>query len=182
METEQKRGMGTGAKIGLGCGIGCLVVILLLVVGGFVAWRVVQGKINDATKELAEKGFTNVKTGQMLDVNEPVTEKTLFRGQVVRLMSDCATDVAILAQAAEIHGTVEGRVYFRGQVLTIQPRAVVKNGLDANGQIVQVLGQLDGEVTGSAKVVRTPRATPSAAAPAPLPVEAKPAVPAEATP
>jgi cytoskeletal protein CcmA (bactofilin family) len=69
-------------------------------------------------------------------------------GQVVKLMSECQTNVAIVAQVGEVHKRVAGDVYFRGQVLTVQPNAVIEGDLDVSAQAVQIYGEVKGEVKG----------------------------------
>jgi len=72
----------------------------------------------------------------------------LYQAQVVKVWGRCTTNLCILAQVAEIYGPIEGRLYFRGQVLTIHPTAVLKNGMDVEAQKLVRKGQVKGPVTG----------------------------------
>jgi hypothetical protein len=146
--TPEKKGMGTGAKVGIGCGVGCLVFIIAAVILGIWGFKFGMKKVEEMTEEFRDMGFENVQQGQIIEVSEPVTEKKLYVAQMVKIMGDCSEDIAILAQACEIHGTMKGKVYFKGQVLTIQPKAVLKGGLHADAQVVQKYGIIEGEITG----------------------------------
>jgi hypothetical protein len=151
--TEQaepkKTGRSTGAKWGIGCGIGCLVVILLIAAVGFAGYFVVKRLIEDTKQELVGYGFDNVVMRQMVETSDPIVEPTLFIGQAVKLLGPSSTDVAVMAQAAEIHGRIDGKLYFRGQVLTIQPNAVITGGLDVKAQAIQNYGTIEGDISGT---------------------------------
>lgn len=144
-----RKGMRTGAKVGIGCGIGCLVVVILLAVGGFIVFKKVKSKIGQVKSELIELGFENVVRGQMLEVRDPITEHTLYMGQVVKIMSDSTGDVAVMAQSCEVHGKIKGKLYFRGQVLVVQPQAEIADGLDVIAQMIQNYGKIEGGITGT---------------------------------
>jgi hypothetical protein len=147
-EEVKKKGMSTGAKWGTGCGIGCLTVIIIIAVLAFIGYRVANGKLEEVALEMEELGFENVVKQQMIEVKDEITEPTLYVGQMVKIIGDCSTNLAIVAQMAEIHGKVDGKVYFRGQMLTIQPEAELLNGLDVTAQVVQQFGKIHGDITG----------------------------------
>ena len=148
-----KKGMSTGAKWGIGCGIGCLVILILVVAGSIFGIRYATRKVADMTQDLKQYGFEKQVKGQVLEVREDITEPTLYIGQMVKILGNCSTNLAILAQMGEIHGKVEGKVYFRGQVLTIQPNAELMNGLDVTAQVIQKYGKIDGEITGKYQAI-----------------------------
>ncbi|MCF7848292.1 MAG: hypothetical protein K9M45_05530 [Kiritimatiellales bacterium] len=161
-EKPVKKKLGTGAKWGIGCGSGCLVLILL--VAGVAIFSVFYVKKIVATYETELKGlgFEKVEMAQMQDVHDPVTEPILFKGQTVRIFADCSTNIAVLAQLCEIHGKIEGKLYFRGQLLTIQPKAEITGGLDATAQLVQNHGKVEGGITGKHQLIDTrPRSQPA---------------------
>ncbi len=149
----EKKKMGTGAKVAIGCGSGCLVVVLLggvlIGVGAVYLKKMIAGY----EAELKGYGFESVTSGQVLDITEPVTEPTLFKGQVIRILTDSSTNIAILAQVCEIHGQVDGKLYFRGQVLTVEPRAKILGGIDAQAQVIQNNGTIKGGITGKYQLV-----------------------------
>lgn len=151
----EKKKMGTGAKVAIGCGSGCLVVVLLAAVGIGVGIFYVKNLVVRYETELKGYGFESVTKGQVLDITEPVTEPILFKGQVVRLMADCSTNVAVLAQVCEVHGKVDGKLYFRGQMLTVQPNAEILGGVDAHAQVIQNNGKIEGPITGRYQLVET---------------------------
>ena len=146
--------MSTGAKWGLGCGIGCLAIIIILAIAGFVGFKLVKEKIDETTVELQELGFVNVVTGQALEITDEITRPTLYKAQMVKILADCNTDLAVMAQICEIHGKVDGKVYFRGQVLIIQPQAELRNGLDVLAQVIQKFGTVKGEITGKYQTIQ----------------------------
>lgn len=150
--TEKKK-MGTGAKVAIGCGSGCLVVVLLIAVAAIAGTVYVKKIITKYETELKSHGFETVVTGQMLDITDPIDEPILLKAQVVRIMSDCSTNMAVLAQACEVSGTIEGKLYFRGQVLTVHPGAEILGGMDAQAQLVQNNGKIEGGMTGKYQLI-----------------------------
>ena len=151
-ENLEKKGLSSRAKWGIGCGIGCLVIIILVAIAGYVGFRYVMGMLDDMTQEFNQLGFEHVVKAQSIEVQEDIHEKTLYMGQVVKIYGNCTTDLAILAQMAEIHGNVGGKVYFRGQLLVIQPGAVITNGVDVMAQAVKNYGKVEGEITGKYQI------------------------------
>ena len=147
-QDAQKEGRSTAAKWGIGCGIGCLTLIVLIGIGGFFGWRFAKGKLDEMTEELKPLGFEKVVTKQAIEIKDEITEPTIYRGQMVKILGNCTVDLAIIAQMAEIHGKVDGKVYFRGQILTVQPKAELLGGLDVMAQAVQQYGKVTGEITG----------------------------------
>jgi hypothetical protein len=155
-----KQPKSTGSKCLIGCGIGCLVLIILsgliLGVGGYFGYKYVIGKVNTWSKEFEDMGFEKVK-GQIIEIANDVNVPTLYMGQTVKIMGDCKKDIAIIAQTAEIHGKVDGTVYFRGQVLVIQPRAVIEGDLDVKAQSIEIYGQVKGQIKGSYQTLENKR-------------------------
>jgi hypothetical protein len=144
----KKKGLSTGSKWGIGCGCGCLVMVVLIVVGVVFGVRFAKDKVAGMTQELKQYGFEKEVKGQIVEVKEDIAEPTLYAGQAVKILGNCTTNLAILAQMGEIHGRVDGKVYFRGQILIIQPNAVLMNGLDVKAQVIQKYGTINGEITG----------------------------------
>lgn len=151
-ENLEKKGLSSKAKWGIGCGIGCLVIIILVAIAGYVGFRFVMGMLDDMTQEFNQLGFENVIKAQTIEVREDINEKTLYMGQVVKIYGNSSTDLAIMAQMAEIHGNVGGKVYFRGQVIVIQPNAVITNGVDVMAQAVKNYGKVEGGITGKYQI------------------------------
>ena len=149
----KKKKMGTGAKVAIGCGSGCLglVVLVALLIGGGAFY--VKKIISKYETELKGYGFETVTTGQVLDITEPITQPVLLKGQVVRIKADCSCDIAVLAQACEVYGKVDGKLYFRGQVLTVQPGGEILGGVDAQAQVLQNKGKIEGGITGKYQLI-----------------------------
>ncbi|MBN1788814.1 MAG: hypothetical protein JW806_10545 [Sedimentisphaerales bacterium] len=150
----------TGARCLIGCGIGCLILIILMVlvtgIGGYFGYKYVMGKVNAWTQEFENMGFEKVK-GQIIEVAEDVNAPKLYLGQTVKIMGNCEKDVAIISQIAEIHSNVKGTVYFRGQSIIIQPGAVIEGDLDIVAQTVEVYGQVKGDIKGEYQVMEDKR-------------------------
>ena len=132
----------------IGCGIGCLVLIIILIVAGYFGFKAGMKMVNQMTKEFEDQGFKKVM-GQQINVSGQVTEKTLYVGQVVKMTGTCTTDMAIFAQMAEIDGKIDGTLYFRGQVLTIGPKAEIMKDLDLWAQMATVNGTVHGKILGT---------------------------------
>jgi hypothetical protein len=147
----KKKKMSAGAKWGLGCGIGCLSVIVIgVVVITLVTMSFLEKADTAAEIMRTEHGLTNLVSRQDLSVREDIDTPTVYKGQMVKISGDCSTDIGIVAQVAEIHGTVEGKVYFCGQILIIQPGAEIKNGIEVVtfAQIIKNEGKVTGGIVG----------------------------------
>jgi len=135
----------------IGCSIGCLVtLVLFIIVVALGVYGVKYGikKIEEISGEFEQQGFSKV-TAQSIEVNEEITEPTVYLGQTVKIIADCHTDIAIIAQIAQIHGQVAGTLYFRGQMLTIEPEAHLQGDLDLKCQMVTIYGKVDGQIQGA---------------------------------
>ena len=148
-EQSPKPKMSTGAKWGLGCGVGCLSLMVLLAVGGFVAYRIGMKYLGRWEADFHDRGFTEIVKSHAIDITEPVETPTLFLAQIVKVMAPCPTNMAIIAQMAEVHSRIEGTLYFRGQLLVIQPGGELMNGLDVQAQAIQNYGAIEGDITGT---------------------------------
>ena len=144
-QTSQKKKWLTG------CGIGCLVMLVLFILVaalGVYGIRYGMKKINEMSSEFEQRGFVKV-VGQSIEVTSDVNEPTLYLGQVVKIIGDCSDEVAIVAQMAQIHGKVAGTLYFRGQVITIEPGAHLQGDLDLICQAATIYGKVDGQIQGT---------------------------------
>src|SRR4029450_887179 len=106
-------------------------------------------KFDAMAQEYQKQGYARVN-GQVIDVTGPITQPTVFVGQVVNLKADSDSKVAIIAQTGLIDATVDGDVDFYGQALTIGPNGVVNGDVNIRAaQIVTVGGRVEGTVTGT---------------------------------
>lgn len=147
---------GGGMKWFFGCGCGCVIILILLIALFAAAVFYIKGLVGDWKEEFKELGFERTVQSQMLTISKDVTEPTLFMGQVVTITGNITTNVAIIAQTGEISSTIDGTVYFRGQVLRITESAVLKKDLDVYCQIVNVIGTVEGDITGTYQVLSPP--------------------------
>lgn len=148
-----KKKMGTGAKVAIGCGSGCLVVVLLVIIGIGVGAFYVKKTIAKYETELVGYGFETVQEGQMMTISSPITEPVLLKGQSVTIQADCSTNLAVLAQICEVFGKVDGKLYFRGQMLTVHPGAEITGGVDVKAQLLQNNGTIEGGMAGEYQLI-----------------------------
>lgn len=151
-----RRGWSTGAKWAVGCGAGCLTVTIIAVIIVLCTISYFSTSFNKMAQEYAARyeaqGYRKV-AGAVCEITTPVTQKTVFAAPVVAIRAECSDDIAIVARVGDISGRVAGDVHFKGQVLAIQPQAVVEGDLDVEARVVSVLGKVEGEITGTYAVL-----------------------------
>lgn len=130
-----------------GCALGCLFVMLLFAVGLWGAWHFLRRHYAGAVSRMGEQGYTTIK-GQFVEVNEPLTNRTVIFAQSVRLANGSERGIAIVAQYARISGAVKGNAYFFGQLLVVEPDAELVHNLHVVAQRVELQGSLRGELRG----------------------------------
>ena len=148
-----KKKLSTGAKWGIGCGCGCLTFLIIIILLGTAGVFFIKNVITKYEAELKGFGFTNVVTRQMMELTEPVTERKLYKAQMISIKTDSTTDMAVLAQICELHGTVNGTFYFRGQMLTIKPGAEIIGDANVEAQVLQNEGHITGNLTGKYQLI-----------------------------
>ena len=134
------------AKWATGCGIIVAILIATAAIVTTVGVRIAKKQLDKLTAEYREMGFTETVRGQKLTLKSEITEPTILMGQLVQFYGDCSTDLAVIAQVAEIHGTVKGRLYFKGQVLRIMSTARIEGGADILAQSFVNDGTIDGNI------------------------------------
>jgi len=133
----------------VGCGVVALLLLVLGGVGVYFGARAFSQSMNEFVEPFEEKGYRRV-TAQVHTEKKTVEESTVYVLQVLTLEDGAKADIAIMAQKAEIHGTVDGDIDFVGQELVIKPGAIVKGDIRARvAQIVKVFGTVEGQVTGT---------------------------------
>jgi hypothetical protein len=130
-----------------GCATGCLIVLVVVALALYGAYRAIRGHYPSLTERLREQGYEVVR-GQYLECKDPIESRTVFLGQNVVLHAGSSRGIAILAQTAEIHATVEGNVYFFGQQLIVGSNAELKHNLHVVADRVVKQGQVNGELRG----------------------------------
>jgi len=126
--------------------IGCLSLLILIIVLSLLGYYILTEKL---CPDFDDLGFHEKVEAQYIEVNETIGTPTFYLGQHVKILSDSKSDIAIMAQLAEIYGKIEGNVYFCGQLLTIQPIANIEGNLDVKAQLINMYGEVNGEITGS---------------------------------
>ncbi len=144
---EPKKSLPGAAKLGIGCGITALILAAALTVAIVAGVRIARKQLASLTAEYREMGFDETVRGQKLTVRKEITEKTLLLGQLVQVYGDCSTDLAIVAQVAEVHGSIDGKLFFKGQVLRVMPTASIKDGADIVAQSFVNEGNIEGEIS-----------------------------------
>jgi len=144
-----KPGMSTGMKWLVGCAV--VAVVFVVICAAISAVGVWFGKkvYDKAIGQYEQQGYAKVMaSGPEYAVNETVKGKTLYVGANVKIMAGSDADLAILGQFAEIHGKVNGNVNFMGDTITIAEDGEVTGDVDVTAKTVNVLGTVDGNVTG----------------------------------
>ncbi len=135
--------------------VGCGVIAGILSFGLLASWlvdgrsAVVVGPAPDYVKAFGRLGFEKVIRGEALELNGEILEPTLCLATNVKVYANCASDLAIVATTAEIHGRVQGKLHFRGEKITIMKTAQVIGGIESSGKVVQpkVVKAADQEAT-----------------------------------
>ena len=163
----QRQGMSDGAKFGLGClAVGFCGFMLLCGGALLVAYRAagqieqaveqVAEEVNKAMKDWQEKidtyaadfeaqGYERV-TGQVVNLTS-VQQPTVLTVQRFQLNGDSEASLAVLAQSAEINGTINGDLHFLGQMLKIHPGSVITGNLHIKAaQMIDNRGTVEGQV------------------------------------
>ncbi len=157
-QPPQKKGLGTGAKIGIGCGAGCLTLVVVAIIVGVIGTNWVMGKIEQFETELVDAGMVLGEEGQMLTVTQVPTQPTYYKGQIVTLnfAEPVTVEVGVLAQQVEIvQGEFAETVYGRGQIIIVNPGVKLAKDLNVKCQIVQDLGAtIEGSITGEYQVMQ----------------------------
>lgn len=153
--------MKSGTKWLIGCGTLVLaafaVAIVLLFIGARLTFQrarqVQERKAAERAmfvEELRESGFTNEVASQSVTIEGDINEPTIYDCQSFKLLGNCSTDLCVLAQTCEIHGNVDGKLIFRGQVLRIKPGAVINGDLDVDATVIEQEGEVRGDISGGA--------------------------------
>jgi hypothetical protein len=143
---------------GHGCwkatGIGCLVVLIAIGGLGYAGYRFFKRQYTAVMERYEREGYKKVE-GQMIEITEPVTEPTIFVGQIIKINKGSERGIALLCQSGTISGKVVGNVHFVGQVLTIHKDALLMRDLDVTAQVVNQFGKVDGKITGVYQTLNT---------------------------
>lgn len=151
--TAKKKGLSTGAKIGIGCGAAALLTVLACAGLIYFGIRYVMDEADSFAREFEARGYSRV-TGQVITVTQPVNQATTYVGQIVTFRAPVDTHVAVAAQTADVFSTINGDLDFYGQVLTIHPGAVITGDVRIKfAQAVSVAGTVEGEITGSFQTI-----------------------------
>ena len=120
----------------------------LLAFGGWAGFRYFAGKAEGHVERFEEQGYKRIEARQST-VDQDFDEKRVYYGEYCRIRGDCSTDLALVSQVAEVHGKVDGDLFFWGQTLLIKRDAVITGNLDAPwAQFIVIDGRVDGEISG----------------------------------
>jgi hypothetical protein len=157
---ESKKKWSIWAKLGCGCGVIILLLIITCISGIFYLKSFVSG----FTEPLIAKGYTEV-SGQVIHVpaDQVISNKTLYICQVLKFDGTATDDIAFCCQVIELKGTLDGDVDILAQVLKVHPGAVIKGNIRADAlQFLENNGTIEGTITGTIQVQQSVTAlTPS---------------------
>ncbi len=155
---SDKGGMSTGAKVGIGCGAGCLGLVVVGVIAAVVIGMKSADYPNKFDTEFAELGLTEVVEGEELRVTTPPTVPTSYKGKVVMLDFEGPVTVPIGAAGivVQVGGEFEENVYLRAMTaITVDPDSHFKKELNVKTMALETAGaQIDGGVTGDYKAMQ----------------------------
>jgi cytoskeletal protein CcmA (bactofilin family) len=156
---SDRRGLSTGAKFVLGCGLLLLLGVLAACGGiaylGWWGWS----QVDAVAQEFTAQGYQR-QMGQVINVPGPVDEPTVYVGQMVYVNGEVNADVAFVAQMVEVNGQVNGDIDFNGQMLHIKPGAVVKGDIRVKaGQAIIIEGIVEGKISGNYQSLQDRRTT-----------------------
>jgi hypothetical protein len=152
----EKKGMSKGGKCCLGCGCGCLSIIVAIALVPLVGYKLMMNKADQYAAEFKAVGIEEVVQKVVIEVAEPAADATTYMGAMVSINADCPSDLAIVAPFAQITGKIDGKVYFRGQILMVMPGAELRGGLDIKARYLQNMGQIEGEIVGEYQTLEVP--------------------------
>lgn len=131
----------------LGCGLGCLGLIVIWILATVSATWFTRSLIADMEDELAALGLEQ-QSGKIMKVEDKTTTPTYYKAQMVQVNNGSDVAVGFICQSALLQGEFHGPVTFRGQILTIHEDAVLHQGLDVKAQMIEKLGEVKGDITG----------------------------------
>lgn len=145
------------AAILFGCAAVMLVVVVLCAGGGIYGYRYVIQKVDAFAAKFETEGYERV-SGQAIDVTQSPENKPIYVCQVLTVSEEVNVDIAIAAQIAEIKADVHGDVDFFGQVLKIHEGVTIHGDVRVEmAQLVEIRGEVEGEVTGSYQILEYPK-------------------------
>ncbi|NCC50504.1 MAG: polymer-forming cytoskeletal protein [Spartobacteria bacterium] len=156
-EPPAKKPMSSNQKWLMGCGIGCLVMTLVLLGGcailGFFAKKgidYIKQQVEIMSQDFIGRGYEqmgSIATPE-ITITDQASGKKLYIATSVDISADCDSDIAIIATDARISGRVAGAVHFRGQQIVIEPTGVIEGDLDVSAVTVIIEGAVNGKVQG----------------------------------
>lgn len=124
------------------------VLAVLLGVGAWAGFRYFEGKAQGFVAEFEAQGYSKVE-GKRVFTKEEIPEKRVYLAEFCRIGAGSSSDLAIVGQIAEVHGTVNGDLSFWGQTLLIKEDAVITGNLNAPWcQLIILDGRVDGNISG----------------------------------
>jgi hypothetical protein len=133
----------------LGCG--GVLFVCMLICGGALAYGIKWGmdQVNAIAGEYENKGYKR-HFGQVVEVGQSPTEKTVYVCQLLTVTDDVEVDIAIVSQVAELKANIHGDVDFAGQVLKLEKGCTIDGDLRIkNAQAIEIEGEVKGDITGN---------------------------------
>lgn len=105
---------------------GCFLIIFLLFGsgGGYAYYRYRESRSDPLVNLFSDEGYT-VQRGSVITIDKPCTTRTLFLARQVIIMAPQKVDIAVRADLCEVGAKLEGKLYIKSKMLTIQKGASV---------------------------------------------------------
>lgn len=154
-----KKSLGTGSKVAIGCGIGCMGMVVLFIVGAFALSIWLYGKLDKGKAQMEEAGLTlaeGPKEQRLVVTEVPTTPTYYVADESIKFLFTEPVTVPIGGAAPLIlfEGTYQDKVYARSMGISLARDSLFEKGLDVETWVIEDEGaKLNGEITGSYKSV-----------------------------
>lgn len=89
-----------------------------------------DAQVEKFARHFESKGYRRI-VSQVLKIEDPITEPTIFFGQRIEIDAGANADIVLIGQRASISSTVVGNVEFIGQVLTVKKGGSIDGDLNS---------------------------------------------------
>ncbi len=154
-----KKSLGTGSKIAIGCGIGCMGIVVLFIVSAFALSIWYYGKLEKGKTQLEEAGLTLMESSKepRLVITEAPTTPTYYTAEEsikFQFSEPVTVPIGGVAPLILFEGIYQDKVYARSMGISLARDSLFEKGLDVETWVIEDEGaKLNGEITGNYKTV-----------------------------